>query len=446
MKPLNAFLLALLVSTIAISPVIMAQEINSKKLDSFLNILSVNDKAMGSFIIAKNGKTVYQKTTGYSQIEADKKIHATAETQYRIGSISKTFTAVIAFQLIEEKKLTLDTKLALFFPQMPNADKITIANLLNHTSGLADYVSENLTWIVAPHTKAELLDTMAKSKVHFEPGAKQQYSNGGYLLLTYILEKITGKPYALLVKNRIIDKIGLKSTIAGTVNSSQKLEARPFKFSSTWTPVKDLYFPNVVGVGDILSTPQDLSTFMIALCSSKLTSTESFHKMKMFDGNNRLGMGLLRMPFYEKTLIGHTGGTLGTYSFLLSIPEEGMTIAYCVNASNYKLNDITLGLLNACYNMSYQLPDLRNVQLTTEDLDGLLGDYTSKDLPLKIAITKSGDVLVAQATGQPSFVLDALSKNEFKQDGIGAVLKFDREKHEMTLIQNGKSFHYTMEK
>ena len=216
MKPLNAFLLALLVSTIAISPVIMAQEINSKKLDSFLNILSVNDKAMGSFIIAKNGKTVYQKTTGYSQIEADKKIHATAETQYRIGSISKTFTAVIAFQLIEEKKLTLDTKLALFFPQMPNADKITIANLLNHTSGLADYVSENLTWIVAPHTKAELLDTMAKSKVHFEPGAKQQYSNGGYLLLTYILEKITGKPYALLVKNRIIDKIGLKSTIAGT--------------------------------------------------------------------------------------------------------------------------------------------------------------------------------------------------------------------------------------
>jgi len=113
---------------------------------------------MGSFIISKNGKPVYQNIIGNSQIEGDKKVTATAETQYRIGSITKTFTAVMIFQLIEEKKLTLDTKLSNFFPEMPNATQITIANLLNHSSGLADHVNENRQWIADPHSKTELLE------------------------------------------------------------------------------------------------------------------------------------------------------------------------------------------------------------------------------------------------------------------------------------------------
>lgn len=450
MKSINAFLAALLFSTLLFSSNAQAQQINTAKLDSFFNVLFDNNKVMGSFIIAKDGKPIYHKTTGYSQIDGDKKIPATSKTQYRIGSITKTFTATMIFQLIDEKKLSLDTKLSRFFPEMPNADRITIANLLNHSSGLADHVNENREWIADPHTKAELLDKIAKVKPHFEPGAKQQYSNGGYLLLGYIIEKITGKTYQAALKKRIIDKIGLKSTIAGTVNNSQKLEARPYKYMGKWTPVKDIYFPGVVAVGDILSTPQDLIVFINALTSGKLVSAESFSKMKSFEGSkdfNPIGMGLFKAPYGGKTLIGHNGGTRGSISNMYAITDDGMSFAFTTNGmTNYAMNDITLAMLNAYYNKPYQIPVFKTVDLKTGDLDALLGKYSSKDMPLKITITKSGTTLIAQATDQPSFPLDAISKDEFKQEQYDVLLKFNREKREMTLTQGGKNFLYVIDK
>ena len=437
---LVALLLTILVGTLFSDA--KAQQLNTAKLDSFFNAVSANDQVMGSFIISKNGKTIYHKVIGYSQIEGDKKIPATQETQYRIGSITKTFTAVMIFQLIDEKKLSLDTKLSKFFPQMPNADRITIANLLNHTSGLSDHVNENRDWVTDPHTRTELLDTIAKVKPHFEPGANQQYSNGGYLLLGYIIEKITGKSYPDALKQRIVNKLGLKSVISGTINNSQKLEARPYSFNGKWVPVKDIYFPNTVAVGDILSTPQDLVQFINALTSGKLVSEESYNKMKTFDRSGQFGMGLLKAPFYDKVLIGHNGGTYGSYSCMYTIPEEGMTVAFVTNGMNYKMNDVLLAMLKIYYNKPYEIP----VQLKTDELDGLLGNYKSEEMPLKISITKSGSVLMAQATGQSAFPLETVSKNEFRQEQFDVLLKFDREKREMSLLQGGRSYRYTIEK
>lgn len=397
---------------------------------------------MGSFILAKNGAPIYHKTIGYSQIDGDKKTPATANTQYRIGSITKIFTSVMIFQLIEEKKLTLDTKLFNYFPEMPNADRITIANLLNHSSGLSDHVNENREWVTDPHTKAELLDKIAKVKPHFEPGAKQQYSNGGYLLLGYIIEKITGQTYEVALKKRITHKIGTKSIIAGTINNSQKLEARPYSFTGSWTPNKDLYFPNIRGVGDILSTPQDLIVFLHALMSGKLVNMDSYNKMKNFNGSEMNGMGLMQGHFYARQLIGHNGGTLGSYSSVYANPADGMSFAITTNGMNFNMNDIALAMIKAYYNLPYQIP----VHLKTEELDELLGNYTSLDHPLKLSITKSGSVLMAQATGQPIFSLDAVSRNEFKHEQYDVLLKFDRQKYEITLVQGGKDFHYVLEK
>jgi D-alanyl-D-alanine carboxypeptidase len=440
-------LLIFLFGTLFLPCDMRAQQINKAKLDSFFNVLFDNNRVMGSFVIAKEGKLIYHKTIGYSQVEGDKKIPATSETQYRIGSITKTFTATMIFQLIDEKKLSLDTKLSKFFPEMPNAGVITIAHLLNHTSELGDYVSENLNWITEPHTKAELLEKIAKVKPQREPGVKQQYSNSAYLLLGYIIEKITGKTYPIALNKRILDKIGLKSTIAGTINNSQKLEARPYTYANEWTPVKDIYFPGVVGVGDILSTPQDLIVFINALTSGKLVSAESFNKMKTFKGADIMALGLIRAPYYERTLIGHNGGTYGSISNMYAIPEDGMSFAFTTNGmTNYKMNDITLALLNAYYNKPYEIPVFKTVELKTEDLDALLGNYSSNDMPLKITITKSGATLVAQASGQPSFPLNAITKDEFKQIQFDVLVKFNREKHEMTLTQGGKTFHYAMDK
>jgi D-alanyl-D-alanine carboxypeptidase len=347
---------------------------------------------------------------------------------------------VIIFQLIEEKKISLDTQISRFFPEIPNADRITIAHLLTHTSGLSDHVNENPEWITKPHTKAELLDKIAKIKPHFEPGEKQQYSNGGFLLLGYIIEKVTGKNYQAALKERIIDKIGLKSTIAATVNNSQLLEARPYSFSGSWVPVEDIYFPNIVGVGDILSTPQDLSIFINSLAKGKLVSAQSYSYMKTFNGNNPFGMGLLRSHFYEKMLLGHNGGTYGSYSVMEIVPEDGVTFTITTNGMNYALNDVLLVLLKAYYNRPYQIP----LQLKDGDMDELLGNYQSDEMPLKISITKSGSALIAQASGQLAFTLDVVDRDNFTREQYDVLLKFDRAKHEMILVQGGKNYRYVM--
>ncbi|RZM29066.1 MAG: class A beta-lactamase-related serine hydrolase [Pedobacter sp.] len=432
--PIITFLLSIIFCDVR------AQQLNTVKLDSFFNAVSSNSQVMGSVMIARGGKSVYGKIIGYSRVDGDKKVPATLQTQYRIGSISKTFTAVMIFQLIEEGKVSLDTKLSRFFPQMPNAAQITIAHLLSHSSGLSDYVNENREWVTAPHSKTELLDTIAKVEPHFEPGAKQQYSNGGYLLLGYIIERLTGKTYQTALKQRVTDKIGLKNTVAATINNSQAFEARPYQFTGSWAPVKDIYFPNIIGVGDILSTPQDLSVFINSLVTGKLVSAQSYEQMKNFQGKNLFGMGLLRFPFYEKTLLGHNGGTYGSYSAMYIVPEDGVTFVITTNRMNYALNDVLLVLLKAYYNRPYQLP----LQLKDGELDELLGNYVSAEMPLRISIKKSGSVLIAQASGQPAFSLEVINRNDFKREQYDVVLKFDRAKHEMVLVQGGKNYRYTM--
>ena len=107
-----------------------------KQLDHFFDVLNDNNKIMGSFKILNAGQSVYEKIFGYQFIKVNKKSPISADSKFRIGSITKTFTAVMAFQLVDEGKLSLKTPLFKYFPKIKNASKITIANLLNHSSGL----------------------------------------------------------------------------------------------------------------------------------------------------------------------------------------------------------------------------------------------------------------------------------------------------------------------
>jgi len=423
-----------------------SQEINTKKLDSFFNALKDQNKSMGSFAVAKNGKIVYETTLGYSTLRPDT-ILASSATQYRIGSISKMFTAVMIFQLIDEGKLSLDTKLSKYFPRMPESEKITMANLLSHTSGLMDYVNDvaDKDWITNPHSKAELLDTIGMRKLHFEPGEKQQYSNSGYLLMGYILEKITGKTFSKLLETRVAKKINLKNTVCSIANNLGEKEAKPYRMIQKWIDVKDIYFPNVIGVGDILSTPADLLIFINALSSGKLISEKSYTQMSTFIGRNSFGMGLIRVPFYKQVGFGHNGGTYGSFSAVYHFKEAGISIASCINGLNYPLNDINIALLTISNGMPFQIPNFKSMHLTPGELEAYPGIYVNKKLPFKMTVAKSNGVLTAQATGQSAFPVEVVSKDVFKFDGAGIVLEFNLEKREMTLKQGGQVYVFSKE-
>src|SRR5439155_9151946 len=207
--------------TLALFTAGYAQTLDKAKLDQFFDRLAEKNKAMGSLTIAKDGNVLYTRAIGYSQINGTEKKPLTAASRFRLGSITKMFTATMILQLVEEGKLKLTDTLDKFFPQIPNAGKITIAQILSHRSGIPNVRREHDAQIkvsTIPMAKNEMLALIVKATPDFEPDTKHQYSNSGYFILGLILEKVTGKPYDRALEERIASKIGLKDTYLTTGN------------------------------------------------------------------------------------------------------------------------------------------------------------------------------------------------------------------------------------
>ena len=420
-----------------------AQTFNRQRMDSLFDILAVKDKAMCSITLAKNGKVMYSRSIGYSYIADDKKIPATQETRYRIGSITKMFTAVMIFQLIEDGQLDLNTTIGSFFPDLPNSDKITVGNLLNHHSGIHNFTSDLYyrEWMTMPKTEEEMMKIISGNDPDFEPGEKGEYSNSNYILLGNILEKITGQTYAENLSGRITSKTGLNNTRVGNKADISSHESLSYRYFDEWTPYPETDMSIPGGAGCLVSTPTDLTVFIEALFDLKLVSRESLDQMKTItDG---YGMGMFRVPFYEKRAYGHNGGINGFSSNLSWFPDDSLAMAYCTNGQVYPMNDILIGVLSIWYDRPYTLPSFPKTALKSEDLDKYLGIWVSEQLPLKITITRDGPQLVAQATGQPSFPLQPAEKDRFTFDSAGIVMEFNPLKNEMTLKQAGGVFIFT---
>jgi len=432
-----------------ISGSIYSQNFNKPKLDSLFDILAQKNKAMGSLILSKNGKVLYSKAIGYSFISDVEKKPAYETTKYRIGSITKMFTAAMILQLSEEGKISLDATLDKYFPTLPNASKITIRNLLNHRSGLHNFTDEPeyLKYMTSPKTQDEMLTIISKYPVDFQPNEKYSYSNSNYVVLGYIIEKICNEPYSKVLKSRITVKLGLTNTYLGGKTDIKNNESYSFRWVKNWEqqPETDMSIPG--GAGAIVSTPADLAEFIEALFSLKLITENSLNQMKnMIDG---YGMAMIKAPFHTKTGYGHGGGIDGFASNLIYFPEDNLTLAYCTNGQVYPVNDILTGVLSIYHNMEYSIPKFIPkpvITLKTEELDKYLGEYSSTQIPLKIIITKDKSTLFAQATGQSAFPLEAIDKDKFQFEQAGIEMEFNTDKSEFTLKQGGGSFLFTKAK
>ena len=431
---------------IAFNCAVSAQTLNKAKLDSFFVALNTHNRSMGSIAISADGTLVYQNAIGYAEYNDQGKIPATINTRYRIGSITKMFTAIMVFQLIEEGKLTLDTHLATWFPELPNADKITISEMLDHRSGLHNFTNDSLyaAYMGKPTTEAQMTAIFAHQKPDFEPDAKAEYSNTNFVLLGYIIEKITGKPYAEELKQRITSKIGLENTYYGAKANPANNEAYSYTFSGQWTqqPETDMSIPG--GAGSIVSTPADLVKFIEALFAGKLISPANLELMKTM--KDHFGMAMFVIPFYDKQGYGHNGGIDGFTSLLAYFPGDKLAVAYTSNGAVTSTNDVMIGALSIYFNKPFAIPEFKTLALTSADLDKYLGNYASTQMPLKIAITKSNTTLVAQATGQGPFPLEAVAPDKFVFDAAGITLQFNPAQSSFTLIQRGNTYLFTKAK
>jgi len=426
--------------TLALFTAAHAQTLDKAKLDQFFDRLAEKNKAMGSLIIAKDGNVLYSRSIGYSQINGTERRPLTMASRYRIGSITKMFTTVMILQLVDEGKLKLTDTLDKFIPQIPNANKITIAHILAHRSGIHDSILDRNLRPVPPGsaiTRDEMLTLLTKGAPDFEPDAKHSYSNSAYLVLGFVIEKVTGKPYDQALGERITSKIGLKDTYIATgnidVNKNESLTY--FNLGGEWKQQERETHPsNLFSAGSIVSTPNDLAKFIQALFDLKLVSQESLNQMKTIrDGD---GLGMEPFTFAGKTFYGHTGGADNYGAWLAYLPEEKLAVAYTTNAKVYPVGNIVTGVVDIYYNKPFQIPALESIAVSPEVLDKYVGVYSSPDAPAKLTITRDGSTLYFQPPGNSAVPLEATAQDKFQIEGA-VVIEFDVAKNQMTIKRRG---------
>jgi CubicO group peptidase (beta-lactamase class C family) len=437
-KVLSATLLAL---TFFVSG--YAQTLDKAKLDQFLDRLLEKNKGMGSLLIAKEGNVLYNRSFGYSQINGNEKKPLNAETKYQISSITKTYTAVMIFQLVEEGKLKLTDTLDKFFPQIPKAARITMAHILAHRSGIHSPEADG-SWGLQPRTKEEVIARIAQGKPDFEPDTKSQYSNVGYVLLGYIVEKVDGKPYAEVLKDRITSKLGLKDTYLGVSKSDPgRNEALAYRYIGGWGESAQLDFSVTGGAGAILSTPADMAKFIQALFDLKLVSADSLKMMTTTrDGE---AMGMTTFTFAGKTFYGETGGSGSTGAWLNYLPEEKLALAYTTNAKVYPVKDIVSGALDVYWNRPFEIPTLDALALSPDILDRYVGVYVVAGTSRRVTFSRDGQTLFFQPAGESAVPIEATAENKFKIDPF-VTFEFDEAKGQLTINRAGQERIFTKEK
>ena len=422
-----------------------SQNIDRAKLDAYFNTLFENNRFMGSVAIAQGGELIYSKTVGFADVEQG--IKANQNSKFRIGSITKTFTAALILKAVEENRLSLNQTIDRWFPTIGYANEITIEHLLRHRSGLRNFTDAE--WMSSdrrtqPKTREEMMEMIKKGGNDFAPNAAMAYSNSGYVLLTFILEDVYEKSFSTILNEKIVNPLGLENTRLGGKIDSQNNETHSYTFlNGNWKRETESDMSIPLGAGGMISTPADLVTFSYALFNGKLISENSLQQMKTI--KDRFGMGVFQMPFHNKIGFGHTGGIDGFRSVFAYFPDDKISFAIVSNGLVINHNDISIIVLSAAYGKPFEIPEFTTFDATGVDLNQFVGIYSSQQIPLQMTITNVDNQLFGQATGQPAFPLEMTGENRFEFQQVGAVLEFNPAENTMELRQGGGVFNFERE-
>lgn len=405
------------------------------KLDQMFDELEKNDRMTGSINISKDGEIIYHRELGYRDISNKLKIDS--DTMFRIGSITKTFTAVLIFRLIEERKLTLDTKLSKFFPQIANSEMVTVAHLLSHSSGIPNFpqnvnYDDPKSWIFQPQTKEQTLSRFSLMKPMFAVGERRQYSNTNYILLGYIIEAVTGSSYSRYLEESVLKKAELKRTRFGGSLDSANNDGYSFYWNAgKWNQNFAEDLSNAGGAGAMVSTSADLAKFVHTLFSTdKVLSEESRKEMitpflqKFENSTKGIGVGTIELGTLKKTIYQHDGGIDGMMTLLTYVPEDKLAISIIVNGHNFPIRRIFRALIGIYYDQPVAVPSFKTVSLPDQSLSKYEGSYSFKEIGMTITIKKGRGNLVAQANGQDPFQVEPISENSFAHKESGIIIEF----------------------
>lgn len=419
-----------------------AQKIDTEKLDKFFDLLEDNDKFMGSVALTQKGEIIYSRTTGFEDVELNKK--TTIDSKYRIGSISKTFTSVLIQKAVEDNKIDLSQTIDQYFPKVKNADKIKISHLLKHRSGIFSITdrSDLEEWTYQSTTRKDLLSKIEEGESLFEPDSKAEYSNSNFLLLTFILEDVYKKSYSDILNKYIVKPLKLKHTYLGSKTNIENDECYSYVFEEAWQKEKETDMSVPLGAGAIVSNPSDLSIFAKGLFDGKIINKKSLERM--IEIEDEFGMGIFRQEFGPNIGYGHTGAIDGFRSFMSYIPKDEVCIALITNGLNYDQERVLMTVLGSFYGRPFKLPNFDVYEVTSEELDQYLGVYTNEKIPFRITISKKENTLYGQVNDQKPLELEASAQHKFRQDRENVQLEFIPSEKAMILYEGGEVIKFTI--
>lgn len=355
---------------------------------------------------------------GYGDAHREAGLAAAPGVVYRIGSVTKQFTAAAILQLVEQGRIGLDDPLTKYLPDYPTqGHTVTIRQLLNHTSGIRSYTSLP-AWaprMNEPFTHEQMLALFGSEPFDFAPGTDWRYNNSGYYLLGLVLERVTGRPYADYVRDTLLRPLGLASTDYCPDRPAEGHAEGYTLTAAGVTVAPPLSMTHPYAAGALCSTVLDLVRWNRALVGGRVVRPQTYRAMTTPDtliGGRRLGYGYgLAVDEWEGLRrVQHGGGINGFGAFLSYYPERDVTIAVLENTQAYDPARTEEAIARALFGIA--APQVADLPLSEAEIARYVGTY---DLgPLQLRIFAQDGRLMAQGTGQPAFPLLYQGEHEFR--------------------------------
>jgi len=404
-----------------------------------------NKQFMGSVLVARGNDIILDKGYGFANLEWN--IPNSPTTKFRLGSITKQFTAACILLLEERGKLSVNDPVKKYMPDAPAAwDKITIFNLLTHTSGIPNFTSfpNYHSTEPFPAAPAELVARFRDKPLDFEPGTKMNYSNSGYVLLGYLIEKITGESYAKFVQENIFTPLGMKDS--GYDSNSAVIPERASGYTPGPDGIVNAGFINMtvpLSAGGLYSTTEDLLRWEQGLFGGKLLSAASLEKMTT-PYKNDYAFGLAVQTNGRK-VIHHEGGIEGFNTDLAYFPEGKLTVIVLSNLDGVGMGAVATKLMALVNGEKVVLTSERKeVPVDPKILDGYTGKYDFAP-NVTFTVTREGDQLMTQMTGQGKVPIFPESAHDFFAKVVDAQITFVTDSAgkatELILHQNSMDQH-----
>lgn len=391
-------LYAAIVLLIFIYPHLALAQDRAAKIQEVLALAHKYRQFNGAALVAENGKVIYKGAFGMANMEWG--IPNAPDTKFRLGSITKQFTATLTLQLVEQGKIKLDGKISDYLPDYRKdiGEKVTVHHLLTHTSGIPSYTGqpgffENVSR--NPYKVSEFVKKYASGNLEFEPGSKYSYNNSGYFLLGAIIEQVTGKPYEQVLKENILDPAGMKST--GYDHHNTIIPKRASGYTKTpdgYTNALYLDMSIPYAAGSMYSTVEDLYLWDQTLYTDKLLSAQSKALMyKPFLEEYAYGWVITNASFKQNDkpvpVITHGGGINGFTTIIVRYPNEKNLIVLLDNTGSGYLDRLSDSLAKILYNQPYDPPKISIIETL---------EKTIAEKGIAAAVAQYRDLKAKQAT------------------------------------------------